>query len=61
MQNEVFGLALPPVKFKTLERRTWKIVYLDRDVKVIRAYNSAFREEDVTPFIFVLRREGEES
>lgn len=59
VQNEVFGIALPPIKFKTVEKRTWKIVFLDSDLKIIRAYNSAFSEEDVTPFIFVLRREQE--
>ena len=53
LENSVAGFKLPVTKFKTREIRLWKIVYLDNDLRILRAK----RPDSAESFLFILRRE----
>ena len=53
VENSVAGFKLPVTKFKTREIRYWEIVYLDNDLRILRAK----RPEATESFLFILRRE----
>ena len=53
VENSVAGFQLPVTKFKTREIRYWEIVYLDNDLRILRAK----RPEATESFLFILRRE----
>lgn len=58
ISNSIFGFKLPEKEFPVGEQvRIWKITYLDKDLRIMRAGRPESTESEY--FLFILRRDEE--